>query len=57
VVCVGAGSNAQVADDTSPRADGAPRILFVRRRLGAQGRPELVAAFERVRTSHPDARL
>jgi glycosyltransferase involved in cell wall biosynthesis len=58
VVCVGAGSNAQVGDDSAPaRAAGAPRILFVGVDWERKGGPELLAAFERVRAAHPDARL
>jgi glycosyltransferase involved in cell wall biosynthesis len=58
VVCVGAGSNAQVADDgAQPRAGGAPRILFVGVDWERKGGPELVEAFARVRAKHPDARL
>lgn len=58
VICVGAGSNASVADGPSPvRETEAPRILFVGVDWERKGGPELAAAFGRVQASHPDARL
>jgi glycosyltransferase involved in cell wall biosynthesis len=58
VVCVGAGSNAQIADGPTPARDPSrPRILFVGVDWERKGGPELVAAFARLRGAHPDARL
>jgi glycosyltransferase involved in cell wall biosynthesis len=58
VLCVGAGSNAQIPDEPAREPDlSQPRILFVGTDWERKGGPELVAAFARVRASHPDARL
>jgi glycosyltransferase involved in cell wall biosynthesis len=58
VLCVGAGSNAQISDEPLPERDSdAPRVLFVGTDWERKGGPELIEAFARVRTSHPDARV
>jgi glycosyltransferase involved in cell wall biosynthesis len=58
VDCVGAGSNARISDEPiPPRPRRAPRILFVGVDWARKGGPELLAAFSRLRASHPDARL
>jgi glycosyltransferase involved in cell wall biosynthesis len=58
VQCVGAGSNARIPDEP-PRGRNLvpPRILFVGVDWERKGGSELLAAFARVRASHPDARL
>lgn len=56
---VGAGSNAPVTADAGPGSARYRRkeILFVGTDWARKGGPQLVAAFEKVRTTHPDARL
>lgn len=58
VVCVRAGNNAQIPEGPIPPRDPrAPRILFLGVDWRRKGGPELVAAFARLRASHPHARL
>ena len=57
VVCVGAGSNAQVPTRALARSDAGQNILFVGVDWERKGGPELAAAFERIRARHPRATL
>jgi glycosyltransferase involved in cell wall biosynthesis len=57
VVCVGAGSNAAVPAQPVERAKGGQNILFVGVDWERKGGPELIAAFDRVRSRHPRATL
>jgi glycosyltransferase involved in cell wall biosynthesis len=58
VVCVGAGSNARLPDPSQrPAQQGGPLILFVGVDWERKGGPQLIEAFRRVRSEHPDARL
>lgn len=57
VVCVGAGANARVPSRPLDRTDDGQEILFVGVDWERKGGPDLHAAFERVRLSHPRATL
>jgi len=58
IVCVGAGSNAQLPDSLDERArEGSHDILFVGVDWERKGGPELVEAFVRIADERPEARL
>jgi len=57
VVCVGAGSNAHVPARPIERSRDGQDVLFVGVDWERKGGPELLAAFERVRRTHPRATL
>jgi glycosyltransferase involved in cell wall biosynthesis len=57
VECVGAGSNAVTGVVRDPSAYANKNILFVGMDWERKGGPDLVAAFEQVLKTHPDARL
>jgi alpha-maltose-1-phosphate synthase len=58
VVTVGAGANLdRLPDSPPPRLPTSPRFLVVASELERKGGPELLAALELVRDSHPDAEL
>jgi glycosyltransferase involved in cell wall biosynthesis len=58
VICVYAGSNVQVdGDSTRQKSYTAKNILYVGIDWKRKGGPELVRAFQKVLTKHPDARL
>ena len=55
--CVYAGSNVRLDVGWSKGGHGSQQILFVGRGWERKGGPQLVAAFEIVRSAHPDATL
>lgn len=57
VVTVGAGANVSVPDRPPARDATAPRLLFVGKQFERKGGPTVLAAFERLRRSHPEAEL
>jgi glycosyltransferase involved in cell wall biosynthesis len=58
IACVGAGSNTPPPASSTPHPERhAQEILFVGVDWERKGGPELVAAFERVRARHPEAKL
>ena len=57
VVTVGAGANLELLPGPVVREPSPPRVLFVGLKFVRKGGPELLAAFERLRTEHPGAEL
>jgi glycosyltransferase involved in cell wall biosynthesis len=57
VICVGAGANARVPTRPIDHSSDGQDILFVGVDWERKGGPELLAAFERVRRTHPRATL
>jgi glycosyltransferase involved in cell wall biosynthesis len=56
-VYAGANLDSAACVPRSPEVRGPPTILFVGRRWGPKGGPELLQAFQELRTTVPDARL